>query len=57
MSSPHYQHDMMHCSQEQCPKKDKCYRYWLGQHASGLVSMYRPTTVNPDCKFFIEMKD
>lgn len=57
MTMPTYNSDMMHCCQEQCKKANQCYRYWLGQHATGLVSMYRPTTVNPDCEFFIEMKD
>ena len=28
---PQYFHDMTHCSQDKCKKKDQCYRYWLGQ--------------------------
>lgn len=34
-----YNKDMMHCNENQCKKKDQCYRYWLGQHATGIVSM------------------
>ena len=52
-----YNSDMMHCSQEQCPKKDKCYRYWLGQHATGLVSMFRPEVTPDECKYFINIKN
>lgn len=25
MKEPRYQHDMMHCSQERCKKKKRCY--------------------------------
>lgn len=26
-----YNHDMMHCAQHECCKRDICYRYWLGK--------------------------
>lgn len=56
MKEPHYQHDMMHCAQSKCKKSKKCYRYWLGQHAKGLVSMYRPL-IYDECKYFLNIKD
>ena len=55
----HYQHDMMHCAQEQCKKKDQCYRFWLGQNekysAEPYASFYHPEKpVNEGCEFFIK---
>ena len=45
---------MLHCNQEDCKKKDKCYRYWLGQHATGIVSMYYPSKpVKGGCSYFV----
>ena len=53
----HYNGDMMHCNEHQCKKKDQCYRYWLGQHATGLVSMYKPKEpVTDGCNFYINVK-
>lgn len=55
---PTYNHDMMHCSQERCPKKDKCYRYWLYQQpVDELVSVYRPEKVDENCEFYLDIKD
>lgn len=51
-----YNGDMMHCAQSKCKKSKKCYRYWLGQHAKGLVSMYRPLEFD-NCKYFLDIKD
>ena len=36
----HYQHDMLHCSQDSCKKKDQCYRYWLGQEIKNTDYQY-----------------
>lgn len=55
---PRYNHDMLHCSQEQCPKKDKCYRYWLYQQpVDELVSVYMPEKVDENCEFYLDIKD
>ena len=29
---PMYQHDCTHCANNECKKKDQCYRYWLGKN-------------------------
>ena len=51
---PQYFHDYMHCNQEQCAKKDQCYRYWLGQNAGGTATFYHPEKpVTDGCEFFI----
>ena len=55
---PQYFHDYMHCHQEQCSKKDQCYRYWLGlevknqdyQYAS---FFYPEEPITDGCKYFI----
>lgn len=57
---PHYNRDMMHCSQEQCKKKDQCYRYWLGQNfkSSGYqyASFYLPEKdVTEGCEYYINV--
>lgn len=63
MSSPHYQNDIMHCQREQCPKKEQCYRYWLGQNAvaNGFTtfSVYWPSKhiVLANCRYFLDIKD
>lgn len=64
MKNPRYTHDMMHCQQEQCPNKAKCYRYWLGQNAiaNGFTtfSVYYPnkkTTILANCKYYLNIKD
>lgn len=56
---PTYNEDMMHCLQTECKKRNKCYRYWLGKRANGLVSMYRPTNFNNvvNCQFFLNIND
>ena len=35
-----YNHDMLHCSQHTCNKRDTCYRYWLGQELKNSGYMY-----------------
>ena len=55
----HYNRDMMHCSQEQCSKKDQCYRYWLGKNFKGhgfqFASFYLPEKpVTEGCEYFIK---
>lgn len=54
-----YQHDMMHCSQDECAKKDQCYRYWLGQELKNsgwtAASFYYPEKpVTEGCVYFIK---
>lgn len=55
---PQYIGDMLHCNQEDCKKKDKCYRYWLGLECKkygNVVSMYCPSKpVTDGCEFFIK---
>ena len=53
-----YNHDMLHCSQEQCEKKYQCYRYWLGQEIKKMdyqyASFYQPDKpVTGGCVYFI----
>lgn len=55
---PHYNHDMLHCSQEQCEKKDQCYRYWLGKegvnHGFQYASFYHPEKpVTEGCEYYV----
>ena len=55
---PYYNHDMMHCSQEQCKMKDQCYRYWLGQEIKNqdcqYASFYHPEQpVAEGCEYYI----
>lgn len=55
---PHYNSDYMHCSQNQCKKKDKCWRYWLGQHCKGIASFYYPSEPKTEgCEHFLNVKD
>jgi len=55
---PHYNSDYMHCSQQQCKKKDECWRYWLGQHCKGIASFYYPSKpVIDGCKYYLDIKD
>lgn len=59
---PAYNHDMFHCAQYTCDKKNKCYRYWLGKHIkqSGWVTadFYRPELPIVDgCKHFLDKKN
>ena len=56
---PQYFHAIMRCSQEQCPKKDQCYRYWLGQNFQGHdwrnTNFYHPEKpVTDGCSYFID---
>lgn len=56
---PKYCRDMMHCHQEQCKKKDQCYRYWLGQEIKNTdyqyASFYHPEEpVTDGCSYFIK---
>ena len=55
---PQYNHDMLHCSQEQCKLKDQCYRYWLSQNFKGqgfqYASFYHPEKpVTEECEYYI----
>ena len=56
---PQYNRDMMHCHQEQCRKKDQCYRYWLGQEIKNTDYQYA-TFYNPEkpvtdgCTYFVK---
>ena len=58
---PQYFHDYMHCAQDQCKKKDQCYRYWLGQEIKNTDYPYA-TFYNPEkpvadwCTYFINKK-
>ena len=55
---PYYIEDMMHCQQRKCNKREECYRYWLGQHAKGLVTMYMPKEeVTNGCDYYLDIKD
>lgn len=55
---PHYNSDYMHCSQSACNKKDKCWRYWLGQHCKGIASFYYPSEPKTEgCEHFLNVKD
>ena len=61
---PIYQNDMVHCSQERCTKKDKCYRYWLGKEIINtqhrLASYYCPPPkkiLGDKCDIFLDIKD
>ncbi len=61
-SMPKYQHDMLHCSQQQCKKKDQCYRYWLGQgfKRAGFdyASFFYPQEpVTDGYEYFLNIKD
>ena len=57
---PSYQHDMMHCSQDECKLKDTCYRYWLGQELKKqdyqYASFYMPENKEKieNCVYFIK---
>jgi hypothetical protein len=55
---PTYMGDMMHCRQGKCIKRDKCYRFWLGQHATGLVTMFHPKEpIINGCENFLNVKN
>ena len=54
---PIYFHDIRPCSQEQCKKKDQCYRYWLCKEVKGTgrqAVFYIPEKpITEGCIFFI----
>lgn len=55
---PHYNHDMMHCVQDKCKKKDLCYRYWLGQEIKNTdfqyASFFYPEEpVTDGCEYYV----
>ena len=57
-SMPLYTNDMMHCTQHQCKKRNQCYRYWLGKHARGIVTVFHPQEpVTDGCEHFNDIKD
>lgn len=56
MAQYYYNSDYMHCSQERCPKHEKCWRFELGKQCKGIASFYMP---EPDkdltkCEFYID---
>ncbi len=59
----HYQHDMLHCSQKECERKDTCYRYWLGTELknSGFqyASFYMPLDKKEmeSCNHYLNLKN
>ena len=57
-----YIHDMLHCKQQTCKLKDKCYRYFLGQEVknSGFTtaSLFSPQEpVTEGCSHFVNKND
>ena len=58
-----YQHDMLHCSQDNCPKREQCYRFFLGQdfknHGYQYASFYMPSKDKDlnECEYFINKKE
>lgn len=57
-----YNHDMIHCSQYTCAKKNKCYRYWLGENIKNtgftLASYFYPKVPVVDgCKHFLDIRN
>ena len=60
---PSYCHDYMHCSQDRCPLKDKCYRYWLGKEIKNTdfqyASYYYPAPdeeLGDKCEYYMDIK-
>lgn len=59
----HYCGDMVHCSQTRCTKKEKCYRYWLGQEIKHpqprLATFYYPSPkkLGDKCDMFLDIKN
>ena len=58
---PSYIHDIMHCSQHICKRKEECYRYWLGQHIKGsgfqYASFFHPEKIVSDgCRYFLSLE-
>ena len=59
---PTYNHDMLHCAQYTCAKKDKCYRYWLHKYLKKsawiTADYYHPELpITVGCKHFLNKKD
>jgi len=59
---PTYNHDMLHCAQHACVKKNKCYRYWLGENIKltgfTLASYFYPKALVVDgCEHFLDIKN
>ena len=57
-----YNHDMTHCSQKECVKRNECYRYWLGtemkKQGFKFASWFCPKqTIIDGCKYFLNIKD
>lgn len=57
-----YNHDMMHCSQDECIMKDTCYRYLLGQSFKNsgwqYASFYYPKEpIIEGCEHYIEVEE
>ena len=58
-----YFHDMTHCSQDKCPKKEQYYRFFLGQnfknHDYQYASFYMPDKDKDlsECEYFINKKE
>lgn len=57
-----YNHDMIHCAQHACAKKNKCYRYWLGKEIKNtnhsLASYYNPSPekiLGDKCEMFLDI--
>ena len=59
MAQYYYNSDYMHCSQEQCPKHEKCWRFELGKMCKGIASFYMPDKDKDlsNCDYFIDKKE
>ena len=59
MESYYYNADYMHCSQERCPKHDRCWRFELGKMCNGIASFYMPDKDKDlsNCDYFIDKKE
>lgn len=59
----YYNHDIMHCSQNECPLKDSCYRYHLGieigNTAYEYATFYQPENEEEilNCEHYLDIKD
>lgn len=55
---PVYIADVCHCTNETCPKRDKCYRAWLTKeapkHKHPNVPYFQP---HDNCNLFVEIKE
>lgn len=59
MAQYYYNSDYMHCSQERCPKHDKCWRFELGKMCKGIASFYMPDKDKDlsNCDYFINKEE